>query len=94
MGTGGSSSELKWPGREADDSPPSITDVSVCGTVPPPQYVFMIWCLVKHRDNFTLPYTYAVTSLIKLVHYYKGHLKENVERICYDRFAKRYKISS
>jgi len=24
------------------------------GTIPPlPQYVFMVWCLVKHRDNFT-----------------------------------------
>jgi hypothetical protein len=24
------------------------------GAVPPlPQYVFMAWCLVKHRDNFT-----------------------------------------
>jgi hypothetical protein len=26
------------------------------GAIPPlPQYVFMAWCLVKHRDNFTLP---------------------------------------
>jgi hypothetical protein len=25
------------------------------GAIPPlPQYVFMVWCLVKHRDNFTL----------------------------------------
>jgi hypothetical protein len=24
------------------------------GAIPPlPQYVFMAWCLVKHRDNFT-----------------------------------------
>jgi len=23
---------------------------------PPPQYVFIAWYLVKHRDNFTLPY--------------------------------------
>jgi hypothetical protein len=24
------------------------------GTIPPlPLYVFMVWCLVKHRDNFT-----------------------------------------
>jgi hypothetical protein len=23
------------------------------GTVLPPQYVFMAWCLVKRRDNFT-----------------------------------------
>jgi hypothetical protein len=27
------------------------------GVIPPlPQYAFMAWCLVKHRDNFTLPY--------------------------------------
>jgi hypothetical protein len=24
---------------------------------PPPQYVFMAWCLVKHRDNFTFTLT-------------------------------------
>jgi hypothetical protein len=24
------------------------------GAIPPPQYVFMGWCLVKHRDSFTL----------------------------------------
>jgi hypothetical protein len=23
---------------------------------PLPQYAIMAWCLVKHRDNFTLPY--------------------------------------
>jgi len=23
------------------------------GTIPLPQHVFMAWCLVKHRDNFT-----------------------------------------
>jgi hypothetical protein len=28
---------------------------------PLPQYAFMAWCLVKHRDNFTftLPYLFA-----------------------------------
>jgi hypothetical protein len=27
---------------------------SMRGAIPPlPQYVFMAWCLVKHRDNFT-----------------------------------------
>jgi hypothetical protein len=30
-----------------------------CGAIPPlPQYIFMAWCLVKHRDNFTLPLSY------------------------------------
>jgi hypothetical protein len=27
------------------------------GAIPPPPYVFMAWCLVKRRDNFTLPLT-------------------------------------
>jgi hypothetical protein len=26
----------------------------MCRAIPPlPQYVFMVWCLAKHRDNFT-----------------------------------------
>jgi hypothetical protein len=29
----------------------------ICGATPPlPQYVFMAWCLVKHRDNFTFTF--------------------------------------
>jgi hypothetical protein len=28
------------------------------GAIPPiSQYVFMVWCLVKHRDNFTFTFT-------------------------------------
>jgi hypothetical protein len=28
------------------------------GAIPPlPQYVFMAWCLVKHRENFTFTFT-------------------------------------
>jgi hypothetical protein len=28
------------------------------GAIPPlPQYVFMAWCLVKHRDNFTFTFS-------------------------------------
>jgi hypothetical protein len=31
------------------------------GAIPPlPQYVFMAWCLVKHRDNFTFTFTLNV----------------------------------
>jgi hypothetical protein len=27
------------------------------GAIPPlPQYFFMAWCLVKHRDNFTFTF--------------------------------------
>jgi hypothetical protein len=34
------------------------------GAIPPlPQYVFMAWCLVKHRDNFTfLPFKRDVVN--------------------------------
>jgi hypothetical protein len=47
---------VKRPGREADHSSPSSAEVnnawSYTSTL---QYVFMARCLVKHRDNFTLP---------------------------------------
>jgi hypothetical protein len=33
------------------------------GSVPPlPQYVFMAWCLVKHRDNFTFYLTFYIVD--------------------------------
>jgi hypothetical protein len=38
------------------------------GAIPPlPQYVFIAWCLVKHRDNFTftfLPFTTNTVSFL------------------------------
>jgi hypothetical protein len=49
---------VKRPEREADYSPPSSAEVknawSYTFTL---QYVFMLWCLVKHRDNFTFTYS-------------------------------------
>jgi hypothetical protein len=34
------------------------------GAIPPlSQYVFMAWCLVKHRDNFTFPLTFTLVSM-------------------------------
>jgi hypothetical protein len=45
---------VKRPGREADHSPPSSAKVkNTWSYTSTPQYVFMAWCLVKHRDNFT-----------------------------------------
>jgi hypothetical protein len=45
---------IKRPGREADHSPPSNAEVkNAWSYTSTPQYVFMTWCLVKHRDNFT-----------------------------------------
>jgi hypothetical protein len=44
---------VKRPGREADQSPHLVPRLRMLGaTLPFPQYIFMVWCLVKHRDNF------------------------------------------
>jgi hypothetical protein len=40
-------------------SPPSSAEVkNAWSYTATPQYAFMAWCLVKHRDNFTLLYHY------------------------------------
>jgi hypothetical protein len=58
MDTGALSLGVKQPGREADHSPPSSAEVKNAGSyTSTPQYVFMEWCLVKRRDNFTF-YTF------------------------------------
>jgi hypothetical protein len=47
---------VKRPGREVDHSPPFSAEVKNAWNYnSTPQYVFMTWCFVKHRDNFTLP---------------------------------------
>jgi hypothetical protein len=51
---------VKRPGREADNSPPSSAEIKTAWSyTSTPQYVFMAWCLVKHRDNFTF-YLYLI----------------------------------
>jgi hypothetical protein len=52
IGTG-----LKQPGREVDHSPPSSKVKNTWRYTSTPQYVFMAWCLVKQRDNFTFTFT-------------------------------------
>jgi hypothetical protein len=44
--------EVKCPGREADNSSASSAEVKAWGYTSSPQYVFMAWFLVKHRDIF------------------------------------------
>jgi len=45
---------VRRPGHEADHSHPSSAEVkNAWSYTAAPQYVFMVWCLVKHRDNFT-----------------------------------------
>jgi hypothetical protein len=54
MGTRDSFPGVKWQGREADNSPSSSAEVqNAWSYTSTPQYVFMAWCLVKHRDDFT-----------------------------------------
>jgi hypothetical protein len=51
---GALSMRVKRPGREADhSSPPSAEVNNAWSYVSSPQYVFMAWCFVKRRDNFT-----------------------------------------
>jgi hypothetical protein len=62
MVTGGRALSLgvERPGREADHSFPSRAEVkNEWSYTSTPQYVFMAWCLVKHRDNL------ALTSLVE-----------------------------
>jgi hypothetical protein len=50
---------IKRPGREADHSPPSSAEVKDGWSYTAiPQYVFMAWCLVKHKENFTFQTSY------------------------------------
>jgi hypothetical protein len=56
----------------------------MCGAIPPlPQYNFMVWCLIKHRDNFTFyifPQTELLTQCVsKILH--------NASKIARDLFV-------
>jgi hypothetical protein len=45
---------VKRPGCEPDHSPPHSAEVTnAWNCTSAPQYVFMVWCLVKHSENFT-----------------------------------------
>jgi hypothetical protein len=53
-GTMALSSGVKLPGREANHSPPPSAKVkNAWSYICAPPYVFMVWCIIKHRDNFT-----------------------------------------
>jgi hypothetical protein len=45
--------------------------------LPLPQYIFMAWCLVKHRDKFTFTFTFTlqlnpILSEFNTVHTFKA----------------------
>jgi hypothetical protein len=44
--------------------PRSKNERSYTSTLP---YVFIAWCLVKHRDNFTFTFTYDVYKYVASV---------------------------
>jgi hypothetical protein len=55
MGSGGSL-WVKRPGHEDDRSPASSVEIkNAWRFTSTPHYVLMAWCLVKHRDKFSLP---------------------------------------
>jgi hypothetical protein len=43
-------SQIRTPWCETDRSLPSVTEVNCGGALPP---LLMLWCLIKHMDNFT-----------------------------------------
>jgi hypothetical protein len=61
---------VKRPGREADHSPPCSAEVKEWVELyfQSSQYVFMAWYLVKHMDNFTLPYPYLSITTRTALH--------------------------
>jgi len=51
-GARSSSQAVKWFRHEVDLSPPIVTEVkNVWNCTFSPPYVFMAWCLIKHRDS-------------------------------------------
>jgi hypothetical protein len=38
------------------------------GAIPPlPEYVFLAWCLVKHRDIFTFSFTFTLVRTVEFI---------------------------
>jgi hypothetical protein len=75
---------VKQPGREGDRSPPSSAEVkNAWSYTSTPSYVFMKWCLVKHRDNFIF---FTVPRPKK----YFSKITRNVIPVCTPRTTKVY----
>jgi hypothetical protein len=56
--SGALTSEVKRPGREADQSPPSSADVkNTWSCASTTSYIFMAWYLAKNRETLPLPQT-------------------------------------
>jgi hypothetical protein len=77
MGTGNLSLGVKRPGCETDHSPPSRVEVKECVEIylHSPE-VFMEWCLVKHRDNFT--FTFYINYITVTRYHHSALEKKNI----------------
>jgi hypothetical protein len=53
---------VKRPGREATSHLILVPRLIICATVPLLQYVFLGWCLVKHRDKLQRFMVYNVRA--------------------------------
>jgi hypothetical protein len=43
----------------------------MCGAIPPfPQYVFMAWCLAKHRENFIFAIIMEIQAMFSSLSYW------------------------
>jgi len=65
---------VKWPGLEADNSPPYSAKVKNGGAIPRlPQYALMVWCSVKAQEQICL-YIYIIyfSLLISHLDLFKG----------------------
>jgi hypothetical protein len=77
---GASCRGVKRPGRETDYSLSSSAEVKeYMELYIRPQYVFMVWCLVKHRDNFTFTLPHSKVTGLRLHYrwnsvYWKGRI--------------------
>jgi hypothetical protein len=82
---------IKRPESEGDYSPPSRAEVkNVWSYTCTPQYVFMVWCLVKHRDNFTFTFIFSVgtrggkRALGEQRHRWEDDIKVHLRKLGYE----------
>jgi hypothetical protein len=68
------SNGVMWAGHEADYTPPSsakVKSVWHCSSTLP--FIFMVWCLVEHRDNFAFTFPICVPMAPDIQVKYSSH---------------------
>jgi hypothetical protein len=69
IGIGTLTPGVKREGREADHLPPSSATVKNAWSYASLQYVFMAWCLVKHRDKYIIHEYEPFTKIHHWIHF-------------------------